>query len=366
MKRNEKELLRSIDITMRRRIIPANTMQIVIKEARDGDMALFAYIFQDIPIAPKNVKMNKVQGEKLFEMFKNEGPFGSPELRYSRQFVGLETWSLPRETLVYPKKKIMISRYDDCIKILHHHEVRSTLVKAFYEFVERNKPSLSNAQIWVLSSNGARLHHEELDLTAPQYDLHKCYNDQVVDSYQEMRTEIASSENGLWIVHGEPGTGKTSLLRHLALELDKPMLFLSPALASEMDSPSLIKYFISNPGLVLIIEDAEELLLDRKLGGNPIVSTLLNITDGLLADALKIKVICTMNALPERIDKALLRPGRLKRMIHVGRLEATKADQLLDQLNRPKLNKGLTLAEVFHPKIEPNISNNNIGFRDAS
>ena len=41
------------------------------------------------------------------------------------------------------------------------------------------------------------------------------------------------------------------------------------------------------------------------------VSTLLNLSDGMLADFLRLQIVCTINCTVGEIDQALLRPGRL-------------------------------------------------------
>ena len=41
------------------------------------------------------------------------------------------------------------------------------------------------------------------------------------------------------------------------------------------------------------------------------VSAILNLSDGMLADFLRLQIICTINCSAADIDPALLRPGRL-------------------------------------------------------
>ena len=61
-------------------------------------------------------------------------------------------------------------------------------------------------------------------------------------------------------------------------------MFLSPDVAGNLMDPDFIQLLINNPNSVLIIEDAENIIMDRKMNNSSSVSNLLNISDGLLAD----------------------------------------------------------------------------------
>ena len=94
---------------------------------------------------------------------------------------------------------------------------------------------------------------------------------------------------------------------------DKNFIFLSPELTTHITDPSFIDFALNKlKNAVLIIEDAEMLLTKRgATGNNAAVSVLLNMTDGMMKDALKLKIICTANCKMADIDEALLRKGRI-------------------------------------------------------
>lgn len=62
---------------------------------------------------------------------------------------------------------------------------------------------------------------------------------------------------------------------------------------------------------MVIIEDAETLLMQRASDNHDALSNLLNIADGFLGAFLNLQIICTINTPIDKIDPALLRPGRL-------------------------------------------------------
>lgn len=118
----------------------------------------------------------------------------------------------------------------------------------------------------------------------------------------------------LLLIRGVPGTGKTTYIRYLIknkIPSNKKIILANPKLFQEIENPSFNTFLINNlKNSYIIIEDAEQLLVRRE-GENSPISSLLNLTDGLIGDALDIKIIATFNTKIENIDTALLRKGRL-------------------------------------------------------
>ena len=96
------------------------------------------------------------------------------------------------------------------------------------------------------------------------------------------------------------------------------------------------------------------------------LSNLLNLGDGLLGDALKLKIICTFNCELSKIDDAILRKGRLAFRYEFGPLNTEKANRLFSILEKnTTTEQPLTLAELFNFDYENQVSNlsrKSIGF----
>ncbi|HWK05482.1 MAG TPA: AAA family ATPase [Puia sp.] len=154
-------------------------------------------------------------------------------------------------------------------------------------------------------------------------------------------------DKGIILLHGLPGAGKTTYLRHLVGALKKKVLFLSPAVARNIMDPEFMDLLIDNPNSVLVIEDAENIVVDRKIDASSSVSDLLNISDGLLADFLHIQVICTFNHPLSMVDAALMRKGRLIAQYEFGRLSVHKAQRLSVHMGfKTTISRPMTIAEI--------------------
>jgi hypothetical protein len=159
---------------------------------------------------------------------------------------------------------------------------------------------------------------------------------------------------GLVLLHGTPGTGKTHYLKHLASKIkDKRVLFIPPYLADFITSPEMTPFLIENSNSILFIEDAERVITDRQSGGANGVSNILNITDGILSDILKIQIVATFNMDKAKIDSALLRKGRLIAEHKFDALGVDDANNLLKHLGKDaNATKPMTLTEIYNVEEE--------------
>ena len=157
-------------------------------------------------------------------------------------------------------------------------------------------------------------------------------------------------KSGLIILHGKHGTGKTSYIRYLISHVSKKFIYLPSYLVNDISSPRFIPFIKDYKDCILIIEDCEEIIKSRKSGNtSSAIENLLNLGDGLLSDALFLKVICTFNTELNNIDKALLRKGRLKGRYEFKELSAEKVKHLFKKNNITSFEpKAMTLAEIYN------------------
>jgi hypothetical protein len=207
----------------------------------------------------------------------------------------------------------------------------------------------------VVSDMGTNL--TALTLKRLRLDLTQNYNDDLVGLHESIVSSLNSKgTSGLFLFHGVPGTGKSTYIRSLIFNTSKKIIFLPPSLARNMDNPEITSLIISNPNSVIIIEDAEELIVSRDKGSNPAISMLLNLTDGLLGYCLGIKFICTFNTPLNNIDNALLRKGRLTTLYEFKALTVQKTNLLLNKMRdqRAPSDFPLTVADIYNrgPEVD--------------
>lgn len=187
-------------------------------------------------------------------------------------------------------------------------------------------------------------------------DLYDNYNEDFVKADEIIKEAISENYKGLILLHGLPGSGKTSYIKHLITHGSKRKIVYIPThLTGSISSPefiSFVKERLTNS--VLVIEDAEQVLISRDdiESHKAAVSNILNMTDGILADALNLLIIGTFNTDMENIDEALLRKGRLKLQYKFDNLTTDKTNYLTNKLYGKTVDKSMTLADVYNLEYE--------------
>lgn len=209
------------------------------------------------------------------------------------------------------------------------------------------------------------------DIKNTKIDIGANYGEKFVKVHDKIVEKLNDPlGKGLVLLHGVPGTGKTSYIRHLCKEIKKEIIFLPPFLAENIAGPDFIPFLLDHTNSILIIEDAEKVVLDREGDGSnrQSVANLLNMTDGILSDCLSIQILATFNTTRDKIDKALLRKGRLIAEWKFDPLEVDQSNKLLKKLGKDFVTDvPMTLTDIYNLEEEVNVvkqEENKIGFRN--
>jgi len=180
------------------------------------------------------------------------------------------------------------------------------------------------------------------------------YTELVASQFDAAVRELSSPDPSgrLLIIHGPPGTGKTYMVRSMINAIKKTQCVLVPSqYVPEFTKPSLGNFLIKRrKPTCLIIEDADQLLVQRMADNITAINSMLNLTDGMFGMVADVRLICTTNARRLEMDPALLRKGRLLDQIHVDELDPAKAGEIYTRLTglepAPHM-KAKTLADVY-------------------
>ncbi|HUZ57553.1 MAG TPA: AAA family ATPase [Hanamia sp.] len=309
--------------------------------------ALFMYNFHAIPDIHF---ISKIDAEKAFNAFPQKfGEYIKHIHKYRwyehKKKKGFQFY----KTVIILNNSCIIELDDNYCMILHNsrHEQFVNEVSAFIlKFKEKQKRMPAEINIIVKDSNGFDLKPMEIKRTKIDPDLFYPDDFKQVDAVIQKRLQ-QKKDKGIVLLHGLPGTGKTTYLRYLIGKLKKRVMFLSPNVAGNLMNPEFIDLLIDNPNTVLVIEDAENIIMDRKVSNDSSVSNLLNISDGLLADFLNVQLICTFNRSLTMVDSALMRKGRLIGKYEFEKLSVAKSQRLSDHLGfKNIIHKLMTVAEI--------------------
>lgn len=122
-------------------------------------------------------------------------------------------------------------------------------VQVFKEAKKRKRP-----EIYLLVNTKIGINTRRLKITNPRFSLEDNYNDDLININNIILKRLSkNNDKGLVILHGKPGTGKTSYIRYLISKLRKNIIFLPPNMAAAITNPELISIMIDNPNSIAFL-----------------------------------------------------------------------------------------------------------------
>ena len=164
-----------------------------------------------------------------------------------------------------------------------------------------------------------------------------CEDDRITHLAADMRrffeAEAWYAERGVpwrrgYLLHGPPGTGKSSVIRALASDLERDIATIALG-AAKLTDDDLRDGMASAPdGAIIALEDIDAAFQGREGTGTSELtfSGLLNAIDGVAAQEGRALVMTTNH--PERLDPALIRPGRIDLRVELAELGPEAAMRL--------------------------------------
>jgi hypothetical protein len=294
--------------------------------------------------------------DKVLELIKEEFKLGDDRMISANEYtLSLNRHSLD-QVLFLIEKNLFLSfdfTFNYGFVIFYCSTTNKKKIEKIKKLFESCKREIQPNYTHFLVDNGGRLSLRSFKIEAPSPDsILSNYNDDFREVDLIIREKMQQPfGQGVVLLHGPPGVGKTTYLRYLISVLKKRIIYIPPNMAHIMGAPDFIKFMADYPSSIVIIEDAEDILAQRNGEGGTTISNLLNLSDGILGDCLNIQIICTFNADLATIDRAILRKGRLIARYEFGLLGEEKCKEILKKLDiLTPVTRKMTLAELYNMK----------------
>lgn len=168
----------------------------------------------------------------------------------------------------------------------------------------------------------------------------------------ELWDEFKKSQSNVILAYGIPGTGKSNFLMEMVEARgwdDKIYLADRMDVLAHSGFPDFIREL---PAGSLVLTEDSDVLVQKRTEGNVSMSALLNATAGIVSRDVKI-IISTNLTSKDKIDDALMRPGRCFRILKFNPLHTKHAQDIREMLELEPFDfkegrTDITLAEAIN------------------
>ena len=156
-----------------------------------------------------------------------------------------------------------------------------------------------------------------------------------------------------YLLHGPPGSGKSSFIQALAGSLDYNIAILNLSERGLTDDRLNHLLTIIPKRTLILLEDADAAFSNRRVqsdsdgyqGANVTFSGLLNALDGVASAEERVLFLTTNHV--ERLDEALVRPGRVDMIVRLGEATRWQIEHLWDRFYGDLDSDGIMKAKFI-------------------
>lgn len=261
-------------------------------------------------------------------------------------------------------RRILIDHYSCAITVLSDTCIQITYdptnIKDIKEYakhiydklpITKDIDDFENPVVGLVTFNNNGYSLSESEINRVTIDIDKNYNDDFKPVYDNIVSFLDKNtrRSGIVMLNGEPGTGKTYLIRHLINAVENNYVLITSAMAQHIGSPSFVEFLGDNKDSVFILEDCEDVIMSRNSRFMSGISSILQMSDGLMSDIFNVKFICTFNCDIGNVDDAVLRKGRCVAQYEFGKLDKKKVEVLMKELGHELSEyEDMTHADIYN------------------
>lgn len=144
------------------------------------------------------------------------------------------------------------------------------------------------------------------------------------ESIEELGEKFRDSKSNVLLLIGDPGTGKSTIIRKLLFLLDRGKIGMvdNSGLLMDPNLPTWLSKYQQDS--TIVFEDAD-LFIGSRENGNTQMSMLLNMTNGVVQSNTKVIISTNLSTLKD-VDPAILRSGRNFDILTSRKLSAEEAN----------------------------------------
>lgn len=205
----------------------------------------------------------------------------------------------------------------------------------------------SNKLNVVVLSPTAGLELEPMSIKEESADADLFYSAATFKRAEKAIKAVKKSDKGLLIFYGERGTGKTSMISHIASKLDRIVIFVPLNMIDHtFNNPDFRKFVKKYDKPVLVVDDCESVFADAyksvAFAGN-----VMQMAEGFLSDSAGATILLIFNEESESdIDEALLDCNELIDAVEFERLSEEEGAELAKHLGRTKPKGSMRAADI--------------------
>lgn len=326
-------------------------------ETDDYSLNDFLICWDKFGTRPNRLLMQGMYSTRLFEdaisdlvteknVFSEAFPDSNGDLQNDRVFVKIDEGCYMSYLVVDRESE---DSFIDSIQVLYSDGYSVDVIRELLsqcQLQEDEESSVLNA----ISISQGGLELEPISMSGlDSENVQYYYSRKTFSSIGKMVKKMRKTEGGMIVIHGERGTGKTSIVKHLADKLGRMVVFVPNNMIDHtINNPEFRKFLRRLDRPVLILDDCEQSLGEVFNRPSQTTTNLIQLVDGMFSESTGVSVVCIFNVEDEdEIDFSILDSNNLIDVLEFDRLSSEEAKELSTHLGKSKkYNNGVRMIDV--------------------